>query len=977
MTIKLVNLPYSKEIPVMHKFSLIILLLFCLNLQSQEYVYPDLKIEEIFLEKIDPTPEMLKFVNGREEKRVLNFDRKVLQYPDTIRNPEKIRFVSIPFSSNSELSKDLEALEVFPNLKYLEIKTDSHFRKSDVKDTLEIPENIRDLKQLKYLQLTGSYTMNYNQLFEKLAGIQGLEYLGLGFILETTRIPDSFLKLKQLKGVKLPGFKEFRFPEDLSSLDNLETVVMLTEQYENINREFHKLSTLPNLKKLSFNFPVFTNNNAKAFSKFRELEELYLRNLKIDSLQQFIDAFPENNQLKVLDLSISNESFIENYSSLKNLEILEIRSRFNFPLDNSLYDLRNLKKLKINTKKLEYLDERLGNLQDLEELNLQYNTLKKLPKSIGKLSKLKVLNLRNNQITHLPEEIENLSRLETLQVSDNQLSSLPDGIKNFTNLKKLYAGRNELEQLPEEIGALQKLVDMYIPSNNLKELPATITRLENLENLKLQVNYLEKLPVDFGRLTNLKNLVLDDNFISELPESISELKQLENLELRFNSLETLPKNFGDLQSLEKLVLGGNRKNKRPVKSTEDSLRPERSFNEIKYLPKSFERLANLKVLDLEYMWSLEEDSLFNILFNLKSKKYLLNLNGAGIETLPEEGWSSFYANRLSLNGNVLENIPAKIVNAPYLSSLSFRLDRDDGLSYNFKNKQELLAYYEEKGFIDFKELPKNTEMAKAYLENAYNRKYVKDKKNILGIMNKAFLLDSTYTAKNIRKDEYADANLEAGNYNKAITYYTKAIQQDTASNIKFINSIVPQFENRSKAYLAIGDTLSAIKDLEIVSEQFHTNNWAKAALLAKQIDKDSLAEKYFNKGIRFYKNTIKENENRDRVEYAYQLSLLEIYILKEDFQKASDYFQELENLKPEMTLTNKTLLEYLGLVVKLAENENVTAEIQEFQKKIKNKEISFKSWSFELLLSWLKQAEIKKDRIESIKSITIFLVAFK
>lgn len=966
----------------MHKFSLILLLLFCVNIHSQEYVFPDLKIEEIFLEKIDPTPEMLKFVNGMEEKRVLNLDRKVLQYPDTIRNPEKIRFVSIPFNSNSELSKDLEALEVFPNLQYLEIKTEAHFRKSDVKDTLELPENIRDLKQLKYLQLTGSYIIDYNRMFKKLAGISGLDYLGLGFILETTRIPDSFLKLKQLKGIKLPGFKEFHFPEDLTSLDNLETVVMLTEQYENINREFNKLSSLPNLKKLSFNFPVFTNRNAKAFSKFQELEELYLRNLKMDSLQHLIDAFPENNQIKVLDLSISNESFIENYSSLKNLEILEIRSRFNFPLDNSLYDLRNLKKLKINTKKLECLDESLGNLKDLEELNLQYNSLKKLPKSIGKLSKLKVLNLRNNQLTRLPEELENLSALKTFEVSENQLRFLHEGIGNLIDLENLYAGKNQLENIPERLGALTKLSRLDLSHNNLKKLPKSITGLKNLEKLDLKVNYLKELPADFGRLTNLKKLVLNDNFISELPDSFSELKSLENLELSFNRLESLPTNFGDLQGLEKLVLGGNRKNKKPYyykssRGQEDSTRPERAFNEIKYLPKSFPHLANLETLDLEYMWALEKDSLFHILFNLKSKKYLLNLNGAGIENLPKMGWNNFYAKKLSLNGNVLNNIPAKIVNAPYLTSLSFRLNREDAMSYNFHNKQELLAFYEEMGFIDFSELPKNSNMAKAYLENAYSRKYVEDKRNILGIMNRAYRLDSAYTAKNIRKDEYAEANLRAGNFKKAISYYTKAIQQDTAANIKFVNSIVTQFENRSRAYLAIGDTLSAVKDLEIVSKKLYSNNWAKAALLAKQIGKDSLAKKYFNEGISFYENTIEQNKKRGRLAYAYQLSLLEIYILKEDFNKASDYLEYLDNLRPKMNLSEKAILDYLSLVIQLVYKNNPTDEIQKLKNEIKNKDISFEFWSFELLLSWLKQAEINSESIQNIESLTNFLKEFK
>src|SRR5690606_34238729 len=99
--------------------------------------------------------------------------------------------------------------------------------------------------------------------------------------------------------------------------------------------------------------------------------------------------------------------------------------------------------------------------------------------------------------------------------------------------------------------------------------------------------------------------------------------------------------------------------------------------------------------------------------------------------------------------------------------------------------------------------------AKAYLDLSYQRN---NRSNALDYMSKAFKIDSSYTAKNIRKTKYAEALLEAGEYHPAIKQFTQEIQQDTASRVRILNFTVPLFENRAKAFLAIGDTLAAIND---------------------------------------------------------------------------------------------------------------------------------------------------------------------
>ncbi len=925
------------------------------NLYSQDENLKDLRTEDIFFNFSQSTPEMVKFVNGVEGKRVLNFNRKLLeQYPDTIKKPGDIKFVSVGYSSPDELEKNIEALRLFPNLEYLEIKAAVQFRKLDLKDTLIIPENIKRFPNLKYLQLTGSYQLDYDELFIKLAQLPSLEYLGLPHSLENVVIPVRFADMRDLKGIKISGFKKFVFPSNMEAMHQLESIVLPAEPYEALSEELIKFSTLPELKNLAIQFVKFEEEDLRQFQNLSKLEKLYLSNVEIENFKFLLDHLPEGNNLKELSLqNLKSKNGISNYNKLRQLERLHISSSasYNLKLDESLYDLKNLRSLTIHTDSLFTLSEKLGDLHNLETLNLSYNRITSLPESIVDLKSLKSLLLRNNALTTLPRSFSGLSSLEELDISNNSL-----------------------QELPHDFGKLTGLTTLNLNNNNLAELPGSFEQLTNLKFLLLSVNYLKALPDDIGNLTSLKRLNLDDNFLTRLPETFTHLGNLRHLQLSYNELSALPAEFGNLRTLEEIFLGGNKNSLKPstyhVNSgfKVDESRPARVFNELKTLPHSFSRLENLKRIYLRKMETLDGEALFGIFFKVQSKEYQLDISNTGISYLPPTGWNNFLAGSLNMGGNVIQGIPPAIMEAPYLSEFIFNLSKEDGLSYNLSGRAKLNAFFEENGFIDFDSLPQTEEMAKAYLENAYNRKYT-DGNNILELINKAFLLDSTYAENNVRANTYADALLHAGDFKKAIIYYDQAIARDTARGPYILNFIHPNFKNRAKAHLAVGDTLAAIKGLEYVSQRFSSGDWGAAGLLAGAIGKDSLASLYFKNGEKFYKDYIKGNLEAEQVNYGYQLSLLELYIIQEDLSKASDYLEFLKQ-EPIGAKDKQLLLEYLEQVIAILQDEMEEKELNRQSRKIFSSNQKISSWSFDLMNLWLQLSGIDMVKKEKINNLT-------
>lgn len=426
------------------------------------------------------------------------------------------------FETIEDLKENISALSRFPNLKYLEIVTESKFKISQIEDSLILPQNIKDIEKLQYLQVTGTFKIDYNRFFETLQLIPNLEYLGLGQILNELQIPDGFLSLKELKGVKLSGNNEFRFPSDMSGMTRLESIIMAPAEHSNLSDELNKFATIPNLKHLYLRFAELNHKTFKDFNRLKDLTTLNFSNPVISDFRELIENLPGNLEvLKFFGLDVkSNGADFKHFNKLEKL-IIFVNPRVPFKLDSSIFSLGALNYLKINMDRIGDVSEKIGNLENLIFLDLSGNNITSLPESIRNLDKLRILKIGNNKIKVLPREIGELENLEILDLSYNELSSLP-----------------------ESIGGLENLTNLNIEYNRVRVLPPGFTKLINLRELKLGMNHLVKLPKEIGDLKNLVVLDLRGNFLKQLPDSFTGLKNLEYLRLSYNDLGSLLKLSG-------------------------------------------------------------------------------------------------------------------------------------------------------------------------------------------------------------------------------------------------------------------------------------------------------------------------------------------------------------------------------------------------------------------------------------------------
>ena len=553
------------------------------------------------------------------------------------------------------------------------------------------------------------------------------------------------------------------------------------------------------------------------------------------------------------------------------------------------------------------------------------------------------------------------------------MEELPENLGNLSSLKKLIANTNQLESLPPGIGQLKNLRELDMETNRLTTLPESFSGLSNLKVLNINANDLQHLPAEFGKLVKLEKFQGDQNLLEELPSSFSDLEALEVLSLRNNNLSSLP-SFKKLKALSKFII-----NNHPAytnisnydasrnRGVVDSSRVPRRNNKISHLPPGFADLGRLELIDISEN-PLETEALWQEIKEFKSSKYLLKAENTGINSLPEEGWKNILAGSLYLRNNQINSVPADIINAPYLSILD--ISRNPFfLSGNYENKEKLAVVMFEAGQLPEEMLKKNSRTAKAYLDLSYQRN---NRSTALEYMNRAFEIDSAYASKNIRRTKYAEALLEAGEYEHAIEQFTHEIQQDTASRVRILNFTVPLFENRAKAFLAIGDTIAAIHDLRIVSQKFNAGNWGEAGLLARKINEDSLATGLFNSGVEAYERQIAWNDENNQINYGHQLSKLELLIIAEEFKRAKDYHNKLfqEGVNP---LRNEVLLEYFDLILKAISKDLSNIDIQQFRQKISDEEIKITGWSFDLFQSWLYQTELPAEIVSKMEDLTIIL----
>jgi hypothetical protein len=215
-----------------------------------------------------------------------------------------------------------------------------------------------------------------------------------------------------------------------------------------------------------------------------------------------------------------------------------------------------------------------GNAEHIEVLILSSNKLCDLS-SIGAFSGLKQLDASRNlikvfDVTHVPH-------LTSLDLSFNQLDSLPQSIGVLTTLLELKLSNNKINSISREIGFLDGLSYLDLSHNNISELPEEFSNLAALQSLYLNNNQLTTQGCIFGGLFSLKTVDLSNNQLTQIPD-LTFLPSLCKLYLNNNRLTEISEGIFMVPKLRELSLRGNK---------------------LRTLPKDFNKLCSLTLLDLE------------------------------------------------------------------------------------------------------------------------------------------------------------------------------------------------------------------------------------------------------------------------------------------------------------------------------------------------------------------------------------------
>ncbi|CAN1811395.1 Disease resistance protein L6 [Linum perenne] len=242
----------------------------------------------------------------------------------------------------------------------------------------------------------------------------------------------------------------------------------------------------------------------KGNPRFRELRSIWhlssLLNLDIsrcDSLKRLLNLSRLKNLKSIRVDSCKGLTELTGLEGLESLEVLEVTSCVSV---NKLSNLSTLKKLK--QLKIEYCSELsevtgLEGLESLEELELEgFSLMRKLP-GLSNLKKLKSFMILG--FTELTE-ISGLGRLKSLEeiyISDCTSMKRLSDLSSLTKLKRLKISRTKLRGVKgvEGLESLEKII--LVDCESIKKSPD----LRNLKNLRL-VN----VPGTYMNLLDTKNL---------------------------------------------------------------------------------------------------------------------------------------------------------------------------------------------------------------------------------------------------------------------------------------------------------------------------------------------------------------------------------------------------------------------------------------------------------------------------------------
>ncbi|KAM0816865.1 hypothetical protein AB5N19_02667 [Seiridium cardinale] len=198
--------------------------------------------------------------------------------------------------------------------------------------------------------------------------------------------------------------------------------------------------------------------------------------------------------------------------------------------------IRSLRDLKLGGNLLYgKMDPCFSSLENLEILDLKGNEISALPDGFERLTRLRVLNVNENAFESLPfetlaklpliellahknrlagtlidVEVEALSQLQTIDVSSNQLSLVALGPISMPSLLQLTISRNRLQSLPD-IGSWKSLLTLNADENSIAAIPDGFMTLESLKSADFTSNDIRIIPPEIARMGSLALLRIAGN----------------------------------------------------------------------------------------------------------------------------------------------------------------------------------------------------------------------------------------------------------------------------------------------------------------------------------------------------------------------------------------------------------------------------------------------------------------------------------
>ncbi|XP_075977237.1 uncharacterized protein LOC142977305 [Anticarsia gemmatalis] len=267
------------------------------------------------------------------------------------------------------------------------------------------------------------------------------------------------------------------------------------------------------------------------------------------------------------------------------------------PFWSNFYSQPKIEKLTFNVRAdggLTYIPAKvIVRLERLQYLNIQYANIYTIPSfAFTNSTTLREITLPKNKIAKLEKmSFAHLIMLSNVSLVENQISELKrDVFYVLPNLQRLYLSKNTISVLHD--GCFKHL-------NNLIKL--------DIDNNQLTVVIRE----NFQGLSNLITLDMRNNKLTMIGDlAFAELWSLQELYLDGNEIEFISeRGFGGLTQLRKLSLADNK-----LAMLDDGV---------------LDDIQKLNVLDLKnnYLETLKQETVQNILENMKSNYALISLDG--------------------------------------------------------------------------------------------------------------------------------------------------------------------------------------------------------------------------------------------------------------------------------------------------------------------------------------------------------------